>query len=474
MDYLPSLVLVMMIIFGKFVAPGWRAWIFLLIPVGFLQEPLRKLATNQPPEFQLIVVGVFAAALMAAIGKFGKPTLKPLWGTSQRTRKLLLFFIALVIAQSFQSIIRFGTPLVAMLGLLSYLLPIPTLWVAHQFAASSRLVENLIKLYVASGFVISSSIFVNYLGVDIPLFRQVGGEQMIVYDQTVGIVELYCGFLRSPEVAAWHAAATGCLAVVLAMSARKLLYLVIGPVIYVSSFYFVVLTGRRKALAIMALFLALYMLGVFLVRHRSSRSSAIAALLVGALVLAGAVFIAPTENTSNPLWQRSATTYDDSWERFRVLGLDSIGWAYYVGGVFGIGTGAGAQGAQHIGGVQMQGSAEGGLGRITLELGLFGLFLAIACSVAVARQVKLCIAIASRHDANLLKLVLGIMAFVGANVPVFIGAAQIFGDPFVLLLLGLLLGFVLAVPRIVHERQRLAARTQARQITSQQIAGRVI
>ena len=43
----------------------------------------------------------------------------------------------------------------------------------------------------------------------------------------------------------------------------------------------------------------------------------------------------------------------------------------------------------------------------------------------------------------------GSIVFVAANVPAFVGASQIYADPFVFILLGSCLGFVLAVPRIV-------------------------
>jgi hypothetical protein len=81
--------------------------------------------------------------------------------------------------------------------------------------------------------------------------------------------------------------------------------------------------------------------------------------------------------------------------------------------------------------------------------------LVILCSVAVAGTVRRCLREAYHHSDQLYRLELGAISFVGANVPVFVGAAQIFGDPFVLIILGMNLGFVLAVPRlIIHERRR--------------------
>ena len=40
-------------------------------------------------------------------------------------------------------------------------------------------------------------------------------------------------------------------------------------------------------------------------------------------------------------------------------------------------------------------------------------------------------------------LAIGLLSLIGANILVFATASQVFGDPFVLLMLGLMLGFVL-------------------------------
>jgi hypothetical protein len=51
----------------------------------------------------------------------------------------------------------------------------------------------------------------------------------------------------------------------------------------------------------------------------------------------------------------------------------------------------------------------------------------------------------------------GMVAFCAANVPVFLGASQIYGDPFVLTMIGSFLGFVLAAPRLEEVRRSAVA-----------------
>lgn len=450
-EWVFALALTLATLYVTQVPDGWRALILLVIPVGFLQEPIRKLTPNQPVELQLTVVMVFALAFLSGTTRFGAPTLKPLSGGNRNTRTLLASFIGLALIQSIQSLVRSGTPLVPMVGLLAYLLPIPALWLAYVYTRRTNDVKRFLTLYMLSGAVTTASVIASFHGIESNAFDQVGNAPMIVYHQVTGIVELYCGFLRSPEVAAWHAAAVACAAITIAISFKGVFARALAPAIVLSSLYIIILTGRRKALAILGLYAVIYMAGLLRARKKSSRMAAIAAIGVGAALMIGMIVMVPESDAPNPHLERGMSTIDDVGERFRKLGLESIAWAFNAGGILGLGTGAGAQGLQHVQGVSVQGSAEGGLGRIMLELGAPGLILAVFCAIGVAKTVRNCLAQAYRHSGEMFKLQLGLVAFIGANVPIFVGAAQIFGDPFVLLVLGLNLGFVLSVPRLVQK-----------------------
>lgn len=425
-----------------------------VIPVGFLQEPIRKSIVEQPVTVQLAAVIVFGLAMMAAIASLGSPTLRPLTGRSQTRKRILLMFFGLICLESMHSLLRFGTIMVPLLGLLSYLLPIPALWVAHKFVQKPGDIRKYLLLYMICAFIMTLGVTLNYRGIESPLFKQIGDSPMVVYHQVVGVVELYCGLMRSPEVAAWHAATLGCFSVIVAFSFRGLVARLLCPFFLIYAFSTVALTGRRKALAIMVLFGAIYLLGLILAKRRSVRLAAIVAGVISLMVIAATAYLSPESSAPSPHLERTATAFDDAGERFEKLGLGSVIWAYYAGGPFGLGTGAGAQGSQHIAGVETQGSAEGGLGRITLELGPLGLILAILCSIAVATQARYCAVDAANYSSEMMRVTLGLLAFIGANVPIFIGAAQIFGDPFILIILGSQLGFVLAVPRMIQLGKR--------------------
>jgi O-antigen ligase len=134
-------------------------------------------------------------------------------------------------------------------------------------------------------------------------------------------------------------------------------------------------------------------------------------------------------------------------------------WTYDKYGLFGAGLGTGTQGTQHFGGGGAVGSgaAEGGLGKITLELGIPGLFVMGWIAIVIFRYLWQIMRLASRHSRRLGRLSFGFFSFLVANLAGFSVATQAFGDLFILLILSWTLGFLLAVPilveREVHARQ---------------------
>ena len=102
-------------------------------------------------------------------------------------------------------------------------------------------------------------------------------------------------------------------------------------------------------------------------------------------------------------------------------------------------------------------AAEGGLGKITLELGIPGIFVLGWIGFLFLRYVWQVIRVASRYSPKIARLTIGLFSFLVANVAGFSVATQAYGDLFILLILSWTLGFLLSVPvlveREVHARQ---------------------
>ncbi len=176
--------------------------------------------------------------------------------------------------------------------------------------------------------------------------------------------------------------------------------------------------------------------------------------MLSAAFVGAALSIASSDSNYRPYIDRGQTAFGDAGARFADLGLASVGWAIAAGGFFGLGAGAGSQGTQHFSGgpTLATGAAEGGLGKVAVELGVPGLVLVVIAFLLVARNVRRALDLVAARDSRLLLLSVGLVAFCAANVPVFLGASQLYGDPFVLTLLGSFLGFVLAAPRLEQAR----------------------
>ena len=114
-----------------------------------------------------------------------------------------------------------------------------------------------------------------------------------------------------------------------------------------------------------------------------------------------------------------------------------------------------SQGAQHFGGGAevFGGAGEGGLGKITAELGVPGLAVALWFGFAALRYGWHVLVFVSQRSMAVARLAYGLVAFLVANLAVFFVATQLFADMFVLLLLGLVAGFFLATPVLAEREQ---------------------
>ena len=136
--------------------------------------------------------------------------------------------------------------------------------------------------------------------------------------------------------------------------------------------------------------------------------------------------------------------------RASLMTVESFQYVIAKNGIFGSGAGTGSQGAQHFGGgAEIVGAAaEGGLGKVLAELGVPGLALLLWLVVSFARYIW-AILIHVKSDVPVrATLTFWLLSFQAANASVYVIAHQVFGDIFVLVILGFSLGFILAIPQM--------------------------
>ncbi|HWI77847.1 MAG TPA: hypothetical protein VNS31_01535, partial [Ramlibacter sp.] len=267
----------------------------------------------------------------------------------------------------------------------------------------------------------------------------------------------------SSEIAAWHTAAIACFIFILSVGKRATLLrvvLALGLIAVLVSLG--ILTGRRKMLVEITVFVSTY---IFLVSwlQRGMARVAVVVLAIGAIGYIGIVgFVAPDPTQriySKPIYAenlkriegyaaRGETVFADLPKRVNDLGVQPVMWAVDSYGWLGAGLGTGSQGTNSIAEAHNidRGAAEGGLGKITMELGLPGLAMVLWLLIATFKHLRRQLVATAKLSPEHGRAAYGLVAFLVANAATFSVATQAFSDLFILLIIGCCFGFLLAMP----------------------------
>jgi hypothetical protein len=230
--------------------------------------------------------------------------------------------------------------------------------------------------------------------------------------------------------------------------------------------YLTIPTGRRKALVLVLVFTAFYLLLFSRKSSPASRERVITSVLGGSAMAYGAYafFLITAKGDSFDIYlNRSLSAKDELLSRFQSQGIGALTRALEISQGFGLGVGAGA----NLGNLKLDAAAqaarqgiqslsyvsEGGGGRIVAELGLPGLVVGSVLAFLILLTLRRNFRLLSLLDPRLAFLLLGLVAFGLANVVFFFSAAQVYSDPFILILLGICFGSFLAVPTLIARQQ---------------------
>jgi hypothetical protein len=444
-------------------ALNWRAGFMACILVGFAQEPLRKLQPTQPVWFQIIVGLTFAAMVLGIFLNGQQMKMRFLYSGDTRLRTAWRMFVVVVILQALHTLFRYGSPILLVLGLIFYFTPILAMIAAILFARTERDIERLLRAYLVLAVPAALTVYLSYFyGDSVPLLQEVGafvGRRLIIYQFGTGFYS-HSGIMRVGETAAWHGAAAVAFLVMLALIRDRPATRIVAGILVAVLIGAIMLTGRRKMLATLAIFFATYwMLLAWLgqVAHRRIVTTALIAMVIFFLFLG----FQGDEGGQGELYvRRGASVVDEVQDRVTTA-VDLMRAALWSQGVLGAGAGVSAHGAQFFGGGwQIAGADESGLGKIAGELGVPGLVAIAFLLYRLAHYVRNLLRYIARVDRKLTMIACGLVSFVVGNAFAFIAATQLFGDPLVLLMLGWSMGFVLATPKLVAYRRTLQSRPQ--------------
>jgi len=438
----------------------WRRALFIAVPVALLQDPLRKLTPGEPVIYILLVGLVLVTAAMTAAMSGVSFLPRQIWGWRRYLSLPFGFFVGIVILQSINSLTRFGNVFVPLIGLIAYLTPFVALSLVYQTLLRSpeNFLPNFLRFYVVCVSLWLTTILLQFVGYDWAILGEVG-QGLTIFDRYSGaMLTAYSGLFRSSEVAAWHAGTCVCFFAILIVNRR----MTVGKGLAAASFLLIIiglgmLTGRRKFLVEILIFGSAY--GVFLLYFgRGASRLAILSGLVGILgYFAFVLWLPDTQTEGAARVVRGGEQYDEyvartktviGWdipERFVELGVAPITWAYNQYGLLGAGLGVGSQGAQLFG-ATTQGAAEGGLGKIWLELGAPGFVIVAWFGWALFRHIWYILNFVNARSRELSRICSGLASFLVANVMTFAVATQVFSDIFVLALLGTALAALCVMP----------------------------
>ena len=461
----------------------WRQGFYLATIVAFLQDPARKLTEEEPAYFIVFTGLVFGAALIGAIHSNAPIGLRHIsnWRRFLRTPFMLLMLV--IAAQAFQSLARYDGLLIPVLGVVNYTAPFFALALAHAIAKGGTIqrLRSFLRFYVVCAVAALTTVYLQTLGWETPVLGEVG-VGIRIYDLGT-VLTAYSGTFRASEIAAWHSATCACVILLLVTEGRPTparLVLALALIAIVLSVG--IMTGRRKLLVVFALFVASYV-ALLALLWRPARSIAFSAVIVGVLaylVVFAGFGASPSEladrSSEYQLYvQRVSGVFGDVPDRFIELGVAPITWAYNHFGLLGGGIGIGTQGVQYITEIGGHiGAAEGGLGKIMLELGLPGLLAIGALGMAFMRHIWTLLADLPRRSERATRFACGLTAILVANGASFSVATQAYGDIFILLFLGTCLGALLAMPALAERERGEQAHRFMRRLPVRSRAGHMI
>ncbi len=452
------------------VSADWRNGVFFILAVGFAQDLVRKLVPGEPVAISGAVGVVMLFVWGIGVGRFGGASkAMSLRFQYPSVVRAFVFFAGLVFFQAMITIVNFESIPLAGIGLVAYLSPLPAIWVGWWYCRTERDFRQLALTYVVGVIIVALTVYMSWLGADWAIFKSVG-EALVFYGDA-GIITMHTGFMRAPEITAWHLGAATCFVIVLATLRPTVMRLLLSLLVIALLVSAAFLTGRRKALATIGLFVGIFAVLLQYSRHRDARKASYALFGVAASAIATLYYIGAdlSEATTFQVYaQRGGSTYEDAWDRFYMLGIGSVVSAIDQVGFLGLGAGAVSQGAQHFGGDEsIAGAAEGGLGKIIVELGIPGLIVITWVLWIMAKTVRRLLAQMDRVGGEAPIVAFALVAFLVANVFSFVTASQVFGDPFVLILMGIAFGALLAAPRLRSPPQK----NEANALTPSGVAG---
>jgi hypothetical protein len=449
----PLLFAAFMLMSISFTLVDWRRGWLMAILCGVLQDPARKLTPGTPVIMSISIVAIYVAVLFAGqatLQKDGREfsrRFSGLFGT-------LIFFFTFLFLAAINGLFTFGLDQwkAPAMSFFLYLAPMPAVIIGYAFLQREEQLFDVFKFYTIVTSIAMIGTPLEYFRVP---WRALGtvaiGENMRFL---TGLnVRLLSGFYRGPDIMGWHAATLTMIGIIMTVRMQSFRSGWIWLVVSGWGFLNCLMSGRRKAIYMIAVFAAAFLWRYF---RRLSAPKLIAFALISVIGLV--VTSKLSQNEESSAYTKSAyTTQEEVWGRLEGGVVGTI----VETGIMGAGLGTATQGVYHVisenSAATMLGWQEGGLGKLAIELGLPGL---LAVALFGLTMFLTMVKISGHPDvpgsSQLARAAL--FGIIVANIVEFMVSAQAYSDPVLTLLTAFFIGCMFATATL---DERLAAQAAA-------------
>jgi hypothetical protein len=423
---------------ASFSLVDWRRGWLLAILCGVLQDPARKLTPGTPVLMTMSIVLIYGVIMFAAQGTLQRDGQEFSKRFSGLYAALILFFVFLFLA-AVNGLFTFGLEQwkAPAMSFFLYCAPLPAVVMGYAFLYKEEQLYGLFRFYAIVTSMAMIGTPLEYFRYD---WRALGtvalGENLRLI--TGLSIRLLSGFYRAPDIMGWHAAMLTIIGIIMTIRVRSLRSSWIWMLVSGWGFINCMMSGRRKAIYMIAVFAAVFLWRFF---RRLSLAQLVSFGLVGVVMVVVVSKMSQNEESST-YTQGAYTTQAEVWERLEGGLFGTIEQS----GIMGAGLGTATQGVYHVlrtDSATTLGWQEGGLGKLAMELGVPGLLAAAMVGVVMFLTM---LKISGHPDvpgsSQLLRA--GLFGIIAANVVEFMVSAQAFSDPVLTLMTAFFVGCMFA------------------------------
>lgn len=448
-----GLFLALVALFCSVAVFNWRYGLFLSYVIGLLQDPVRKMIEGTPRYLMLCFVPVYLASL---VGLSRTPrALTRVYREAPHLRRGLLALFVVTLFGAFLTLGSYGLAATSLvfLGMVSYFGGVPALSLGFNLTRQISYLRRVLAVVALLSALFSLGGILEYLDYKWTILGTLEHKNWIHHFGRGKQVRMLCGFFRSPESLGWHGALVTMLAFTLLLTARNRVTAAVWLVPGAWGIVCALISGRRKMLFMVLVFVGVMVVQFLRQRRRSNAVIVLGCAVVLVLILAQ-YYVGQLDGASSYVELGETLFAHDASDRFGVSGYETISDTIRQQGFLGYGLGTVSQGMQYLGVNRPKTWQEGGFGKIVGELGIPGLLVCAYVGLALLLECLWSIRGCAR-SAELGIMANCLFAILLANAACFLVAHQLYGDPFVLYLLGIFVGILLSLQRFTQEQHHL-------------------